>query len=72
MILAGSKIKRMYVVFFFLQTRTGPNCDTLNADLDCNTCLEYSLGTGTVTPINEGDQCQDSGTCITGTCTGGK
>ena len=61
----------MYVVFFLFE-QTGPNCLILNPDPYCSTYDQDGLGTGTVTPVNEGDQCQGSGTCTNGTCIGGK
>ena len=53
--------------------QTGPDCATLNPDLDCNICTEDDLGAGTVTPTNGGKDCGGtSGTCMNGVCTGGK
>ena len=63
----------LYFVFSFKHT-TGPSCTTLEWDLECNTCTEDVVGTGTVTPTNVGMDCgaSASGTCDDGVCIGGK
>ena len=60
-------------IFLLLNKKTsGPSCSELTVDDDCQDCEDRSFG-GEITPLQDDIPCQNNtGTCQSGTCEGGK